>query len=214
MSFPWQETRARIAELARLGVLRVAPDRKSLEATDPDGGLVARLVLPICLPIGSASPAAYATGLPSTLGRMLVFLLRAGATAAGVWLDDELLVHKVVKKYVVRGNGKAQTTYKKTKGKSRAGSRLRLRNAESLLEEIKVKLCGWERELGGFDKVFYYAPERMRSDLFAADPPAPFRPDDAHVALVPLHVHEPGFDELLRVHRALTRGWTSGPESR
>ena len=206
MAFPWTEVRQRIAELARLGSLSVAQDHKSFAATGPDGAPVAQLFPPPCLPIGALSPAAYVSALPATLGTLLVFLVRAGACACGVWKDDELILHKVIKKYVVRGNGRAQTSYRKTKGKSRAGSRLRLRNAQSLLEETNARLIAWQRQVGRFDRVFFYAPERLRSDLFGADPAPPFTSDDPRVALIPTHVHEPGFEELLRVHRFLTHG--------
>ena len=58
----------------------------------------------------------------------LLLLLRAGAMAFGCWRGGELLQHKAVRKYVVRGSGKAQSTHLKTRGKSRYGSRLRLQN--------------------------------------------------------------------------------------
>lgn len=206
VSFPWSELRQRIAELARLGPLQVTADGKCLEALGPDSVPLARLVPPPCLPLAGKSPAAYASGLPATLGTFVVVLVRAGASACGVWKDDELVLHKVVKKYVVRGNGRAQTSYLKTKGKSRAGSRLRLRNAQSLLEETNERLAAWEREVGRFDRVFLSAPERLRAELFAAEPPPPFERGDPRLALVPTHVHEPGFEEMLRVHRFLTRG--------
>ena len=44
--------------------------------------------------------------------------------------DDGEIVHtKSIKKYVVRGRGRAQPTHLATKGKSRYGSRLRLQKA-------------------------------------------------------------------------------------
>ena len=42
------------------------------------------------------------------------------------WRGEELVRHKVFKRYVVRGRGRAQPTHLKSKGKSRYGSRLRL----------------------------------------------------------------------------------------
>jgi hypothetical protein len=206
MRFPWSETRERLVELARMGPVRVASDRKSLEALGPDGDPVARLWPPPCLPLGPGEAASWSASVPQRLGLVLVLILRAGAAAAGVWRDDDLLVHKAIKKYVVRGSGKAQTTYRKTKGKSRAGSRLRLRNAQSLLEDVNERLARWEAELGAFDRVLHYAPERLWADLMRADPPPPFAADDPRLLRIALHVHEPRFEELLRVHRLMTQG--------
>lgn len=206
MSFPWSDLRQHVAELARLGTVQVASDRKSLEAIAPDGEVRARLVPPPCFPIGEATPAAWASALPASLGTMLVLLLRAGSAALGVWCDDALLLHKVTTKYVVRGNGRAQTSYRKTKGKSRAGSRLRLRNAQSLLEETNERLRSWEREVGPFDRIHLAVPERLLAELFAAEPAPPFASRDPRIAKVGMHVHEPRFEELLRVRRFLTQG--------
>ena len=72
--------------------------------------------------------------------------------ATRLWRDDELVAHKVVKKYVVRGRGRAQPLHLKTRGKSRYGSRLRLANAQVRAElpaaEI-VKAAGLTGELRG-----------------------------------------------------------------
>ena len=206
MSFPWSDLRQHVAELAKLGTLRVASDRKSLEAIAPDGTVRSRLVPPPCFPLGEATPAAWASALPASLGTMLVLLLRAGSAAPGVWRVDELLLHNVTTQYVVRGNGRAQTSYRKTKGKSRAGSRLRLRNAQSLLEETNDRLRSWEREVGGFARIHLAVPERLLADLYAADPSPPFAKSDPRLARIGMHVHEPRFEELLRVRRFLTEG--------
>ncbi|MCK5943152.1 MAG: hypothetical protein KAI24_14325 [Planctomycetes bacterium] len=136
----------------------------------------------------------------------LVLLLRAGAMAFGCWRGDELVQHKAVRKYVVRGNGRSQVTHLKTRGKSRYGSRLRLQNWRSLLRETNERLADCEARFGPFERVFFGVPVRVWSELFEADPPPPFARDDGRLQRLPLHVHRPDHDELLRVRRALQVG--------
>lgn len=136
----------------------------------------------------------------------LVLLLRAGAMAFGCWRGEELLQHKSVRKYVVRGSGKAQSTHLKTRGKSRYGSRLRLQNWRSLLGETNQRVADCEEQFGRFDRIFYAAPVRVFSELLEADPLPPFSRDAKHLQKVTTHVHRPDHEELLRVHRWLQQG--------
>ena len=59
---------------------------------------------------------------------VVLLLLQAGAMAIGQWDVDELMYHKAIRRYVVRGHGRAQPLHARTKGKSRYGARLRLQN--------------------------------------------------------------------------------------
>ncbi|MBN2694680.1 hypothetical protein JXR93_08460 [bacterium] len=71
------------------------------------------------------------------IGNYLVLLIEAGQASCGYFKDDELLAHKVFRGYMVRKKqGKAQITYLKQKGKSRAGSRIRLSETELFIQEI------------------------------------------------------------------------------
>jgi hypothetical protein len=144
----------------------------------------------------------YLARLQPTPERQVVLLLQAGAMAVGYWDGDELIAHKAMRKYVVRGNGKAQPTHLKTRGKSRYGSRLRLQNWKRLLAATNERLAAdWER-FGAPERIFYAAPVRVLGDLFTAEPPPPFARDAAELQRVPMHVHAPDFAELRRV-----RGW-------
>ncbi|MFN3244011.1 MAG: hypothetical protein ACE37K_21070 [Planctomycetota bacterium] len=136
----------------------------------------------------------------------VVLLLRAGAMAFGCWHGDELVQHKAVRKYVVRGNGKSQATHLKTRGKSRYGSRLRLQNWKSLLGETSERLADCEVQFGPFERIFFGVPVRVWSDVFEADPPPPFARDDARLQRLPIHVHRPDHEELLRVRQVMQFG--------
>ena len=205
-TWPWHETHARVADLRRRFHVAIDERRAAFEARDAAGTLVARLTPPIALPIPDAArdAADYLDTLPQALGCQLLLLLQAGAAALGVWRDDELLAHKALKKYVVRGHGRAQTTHQRTRGRSRYGSRLRLQNAESLLVEVNEKLTAWQAELGPFDRIWHSCGVRQWGDLFAAEPPPPFARSAS--TRIPLHVHVPDFAELQSVRVKVVRG--------
>lgn len=142
----------------------------------------------------------------------VILLIQAGATSMGLWRGDELMRHKVIKKYVTRGKGKAQTTYLKTRGKSRYGSRLRLQNAREHLVQTNERLHTWWREEGPFDRVYTSCPVRMWPELFHAKTLPPFDKDMPRVKIA-RDVKVPGHEELLKVRGWLCNGWWSVPES-
>ncbi len=68
-------------------------------------------------------------------------LVRAGQAAVGYFHQGNLLDHKVFRGYLVRQKqGKSQFKYLKTKGKSRAGSRIRLEETLLFFNEINERL--------------------------------------------------------------------------
>ncbi|MCU0864915.1 MAG: hypothetical protein MUC36_14085 [Planctomycetes bacterium] len=180
-------------------------DRRGLVFQGEPG---ARLRVPLTAPRvqPGESVAAYAARLPGPSERQLLLLLQAGAMAIGWWDGDELVQHKAVRRYVVRGSGRAQPLHSKTRGKSRYGSRLRLQNWKRLLVETNQRLRTWYEQFGAPERLFVSVPVRAFADLLAAEPPPPFGRDDACLQRVPMHVHRPDFAELQRVHRWLASG--------
>lgn len=68
-------------------------------------------------------------------------LVRAGQASLGYFHQGKLLDHKVFRGYLVRQKqGKSQFKYLKTKGKSRAGSRIRLEETLVFFKEINERL--------------------------------------------------------------------------
>lgn len=200
-TFGWAETPARLRQFAEPGEPTLDSQRRVF--VRPDGAEFHPP--PIARPGDDTRDVDdFLREWPERLPSMCLVLLRAGATALGRWDAEELVAHKVIKKYVVRGNGKAQRTHLSTKGKSRYGSRLRLQNARRQLEETNERLVAWWGEFGVARTVIYAAPDRLWSDLFEARPAPPFEKREAW--RVTMHTHTPGFEELKRVRRWTLRG--------
>lgn len=183
------------ARADRLGLAFAANDAK------------ARLRVPLLAPRVSPGEAIadYRSRVPGPRERCIVLLLQAGAAALGYWEGDELLSHKAERKYVVRGHGKAQSLHRKTVGKSRYGSRLRLQNWRRLLAATAQRLGNWGEAFGEPERIFYAVPVRVWSEFLAGEVP-PFLADQHLRQRVPMHVHRPDFAELLRVHAWLRQG--------
>ena len=199
--FSWQQTRALLAELlAEHPELQLDDHNRSFTAGDVrfTPPLVQRIREPHIDPTG------YLEHLPDSLGTHLVLLLQAGAAALGIFQQGELTHHKVIKKYVVRGRGKAQPTHLKTRGKSRYGSRLRLQNHKRLLAETNEKLRAWAEEVPEIHDRFYSCPVRTWPELFDTRPGPPFPPED--FVKIPLDLSVPSLKELQRAYRGVCRG--------
>lgn len=79
-------------------------------------------------------------------------LIRAGQAAVGYFHQGKLLDHKVFRAYMVRQKqGKSQIKHLKTKGKSRAGSRIRLAETARFL---KKSTNGFNPTLRSFPWIF------------------------------------------------------------
>jgi hypothetical protein len=75
-------------------------------------------------------------------------LIQAGESVLGIINNKELQEYKVIRKYMVRKKqGKTQLKHLNTKGKSRAGSRIRLAQSEKFFEEINQKLTSWNESI-------------------------------------------------------------------
>lgn len=198
--FPWLDLAEQVGDFAVACPDAVA-DRDGVTF---DSGRGARLVLPLAAPRARAGETArcYLDRLPGPVERQVVLLFRAAGVALGYWEGDELVQHKALRRYIVRGHGKAQPKHLESRGKSRYGSRLRLQNWQRQLGETNAWLVEAFARHGEPDRIFVAVPVRALAALSAADPAPPFARDDARVQRLPTHVFRPDFDELLRV-----RGW-------
>ncbi|MEQ1632007.1 MAG: hypothetical protein ABL997_06515 [Planctomycetota bacterium] len=171
-------------------------------------GSAARLYVPFLLlpPHANEAIESYRARVQLRTTSYAIVLLQAGAMAMGLWDEGVLVSHKAQKRYVVRGNGKAQPTHLRTRGKSRYGSRLRLQNWLLLLAEVSLRWRQWHEQHGPAEQVFVAALPRTLGALWKQDPRPPLDRDDPRLRRIPLHVHVPDHEELLRVQRWLQSG--------
>ncbi len=135
-----------------------------------------------------------------------IILIQAGHSALAYCENGRILLHKVITKYMVRkGQGKSQISYLKTKGKSRAGSRIRLAKSIEFFEEINEKLTDWFKEKGEA-KILYSCPVTLWPLLFESKISPPFKKKGEHLIRIPLDVNKPCFSELQRINPILSRG--------
>jgi hypothetical protein len=152
----------------------------------------------------------YLEGLPDEPGLHCLILLQAGAVSLGIFDEGQALATKTLKRYVVRGKGRAQPAYLDSKGKSRYGSRLRLQNARLLFEETNEKLSEYWDEFGEPELIFANAPKRLWPDLFRAKVEPPFGPEHS-IVRVPWDLPIPTTDTLVRTYKRLSYGRVEYP---
>lgn len=186
------------------------PKREVITAVDQTGERVFEFRMPLPLPgmQQEDSLEAYAAriGKPAFPPDYLILLMQAGQSALGYFEAGELVYHKVIRKYMVRKKqGKAQVAHLKIKGKSRAGSRVRLAQTVAFFEEINTKLQDWEVSHTA-ERILYSCPVRMWPLLFEAKVAAPFDQRDSRLRKIPKDVGIPDFEELQEVNRFALSG--------
>lgn len=134
---------------------------------------------------------------------LALVMIRAGIAVTGYFHNGEMLDHKVFRAYMVRQKqGKSQIKYLKTKGKSRAGSRLRLGESEQFFEEINKRLQRYESDFPvttwGISCGMTLFPY-----FFASDTPPPFDKKQENLLNIPFHVQQPDFETLQAIHKKL-----------
>ncbi|MGD9899209.1 MAG: hypothetical protein AB7T22_08800 [Calditrichaceae bacterium] len=164
---------------------------------------------PLPIPqISAISESALFSELPLVLPPpYLILLIQAGNSALAYIKEGKIEKHKVIKKYMVRKKqGKSQISYLKTKGKSRAGSRVRLANAVLFFEEINAKLQEWTKgnEVG---RILYSWPVSMSELIYNSKIKPPFEKKDSRLIKIPMDVNIPNFAELQRVNRFVMKGY-------
>ncbi len=200
--FSWEETAEILEQASQKHNLVVSEDGKSFVADDK-----LRLTPPFLIPPKDFSVKDYLGNLDYGVGSQLLILIQAGAAALGIWKDGELCQHKVITKYMVRKKqGKAQITYMNQKGKSRAGSRIRLRESMDFFVEINEKLEQWEEDIAECEQLLYSCTVRLWREVFVCKTPPPFDKNDERWRKIPLDVRVPNFKELKHVFYVLSHG--------
>ena len=130
--------------------------------------------------------------------RWNLLIMEAGRAAIGSVKEGKLVVHKNIRKYMVRKKqGKAQLTHLKSKGKSRYGSRLRLQETIEYFDEIIEKLESEHYSQSPY--VFYHCPVRLRAFLTEAAEGGDVDLAKFNWVRFGINVKEASFNELQRM---------------
>ncbi len=163
---------------------------------------IAQLRLPISLHYQEDRPLNY-----------LLLLVQTGHAALGYFEGGENVSHKVLKSYLVRKKqGMSQLKYLKTKGKSKAGSRVRLGNAIDFFENINERSTSYLSEYS-VDRIAISCPKTIWPYLFQSKLTCPFDKKDERLYKVPFHVNTPKLEELMKINRSLQGGLLEIDES-
>ncbi|MCP4713544.1 MAG: hypothetical protein GY868_00385 [Deltaproteobacteria bacterium] len=203
-----------LQELTQRTDISLLTDNRGIHARDAAGLTVATLRLPPAFPLPAAdmSITKYLENVPSEPPACIILLIQAGAASLGCCESGSIIAHKTLTKYMVRKKqGKAQLTYLRTKGKSRAGSRMRLQAGNEFFHEINRKLAEWNAAVAAARHIFISCPVRLTNELFAAKLPPPFDRHDHRSRRVPFDVHIPSYKELKRIHYLLHAGYVLFP---
>lgn len=138
--------------------------------------------------------------------KYLMVLVQTGSAAVGVFEGEKCREHKVFSAYMVRKKqGKSQIKHLKTKGKSRAGSRVRLAKTLEFFEHINQRLTRHIAE-HEFDRIAFSCSKILMPYLFNSKVPTPFDKKDERIYRIPKHLHQPTFEVMLGMQRFLNKG--------
>jgi hypothetical protein len=136
----------------------------------------------------------------------VILLIQAGNCALGYFEDGVNLNHKVFRSYMVRKKqGKSQIKYLKTKGKSRAGSRVRLGETVEFFENINERLQTYFEE-HEVDRIAISCSKTLIPYLYNSKVETPFTKNDARLYKIPKHIHTPIYDVMMEANKFLLKG--------
>ena len=132
-------------------------------------------------------------------------LIRAGQAVTGYFHQSILLDHKVFRAYMVRQKqGKSQIKYLKTKGKSRAGSRVRLGETVQFFEDINTRLNEYSSNFP-IDLWGISCAKTLWPFYFESEIQPPFFQNQENLITVPFHIAQASFDELKQVGNLMSK---------
>ncbi|MEL6671967.1 MAG: hypothetical protein AAFR61_07230 [Bacteroidota bacterium] len=183
--------------------------RHCLWGADEQGQKIWEFRLPLPMPVlpeEVSAWAAYVEALEEEIPSYVMVLFQAGAAAMGYFEEGEVIRHKAFKKYMKRhGQGKSQISYLNTRGKSKAGSRIRLANTVRFFEEINERLTDWEEDFEP-ERILYSCSAQLWGLLFQSQVPPPFEKKDPRLVKVPKDIKIPTHEELMRTQEFVEQG--------
>ena len=148
----------------------------------------------------------YIKNIPKTIDPYIIILIQSGSASLGFCVNGEIKKHKVINKYMKRmKQGKSQISYLKTKGKSRAGSRIRLEQTGFFFKEINEKLIEW-LSVKWTEKIFISCPITLWSYWNNSFSRPPFPSKGQIVKKIPFSVRSPNHNELKKINFMSLKG--------
>ncbi|HLT06550.1 MAG TPA: hypothetical protein VK014_03430 [Cyclobacteriaceae bacterium] len=157
------------------------------------------------LPISIPSPGAH-YHIPDDRCNYILLMVRSGIASVGYFENGVNIDHKVFRAYMVRKKqGMSQIKYLKTKGKSRAGSRVRLADTREFFEDINTRLALYFDDFH-IERIGLSCPATLFPFLFKSKIPTPFEKNDPRILKIPKHIQHPTFEALLDTNAYLLQG--------
>jgi len=176
-------------------------EKHRLIITDQNQNELVYFRLPLVLPppdqlsFGKEKPVNY-----------IILLIQSGSCAMGYFENGINLHHKVFRAYMVRKKqGKSQIKHLKTKGKSRAGSRVRLAETVEFFENINERLQEYFQQ-HEVHRIALSCSKILIPYLFNAKVPTPFDKKDERIFKIPKHIHTPIYEVMMDTHKFLLKG--------
>lgn len=136
---------------------------------------------------------------------LALIMIRAGTAVSGYFHDGEMLDHKVFRAYMTRKKqGKSQIKYLKTKGKSRAGSRVRLEESRMFFQEINERLQSYHEQFP-ITNWGINCSRTLWPYLFETEPTPPFESKQKNLLSIPFHISNPNFEGLKHIHNQIRK---------
>ncbi|WP_234364336.1 hypothetical protein [Lunatibacter salilacus] len=193
-----------IALLKQVGVSgwreEYQPEKHQIEYTLPGGErLFVRLPIQVAFPYRPIHQ-------DNMLYQHIIILIESGLAAVGYFENGENIDHKVFRAYMVRKKqGKSQIKYLKTKGKSRAGSRVRLAETMEFFTSIRERVNSYI-DTNRIDRIAISCSLTLWPYFFGGKGDLLFSKNDPRVYKVPMHVPDCTYDNLLKVNDFLMQG--------
>lgn len=132
-------------------------------------------------------------------------LIKAGMASVALFENHSMIDHKVFRAYMVRKKqGKSQIKYLKTKGKSRAGSRVRLAESAEFFSSINERLTTYFKNYR-IDLIGISCAETLLPYFYNHFIPTPFDKKDERLFKIPKHIASPKLDNLIALDSFLKR---------
>lgn len=136
----------------------------------------------------------------------VLIMIRSGIASVGYFENGENIDHKVFRAYMVRKKqGMSQLKYLKTKGKSRAGSRVRLAETQEFFEQIAARLNDYFQHYH-IDRIGLSCPVTLVPHFYGAQPSVPFSKADPRIVKIPKHIQNPTYESLMNINAYLLKG--------